>query len=357
LSHLRGRWRAAGAVAVLVLATSACREAPPPALRTGPIAYDAQELGALSADQRHDLATLSGFGAAVAEGRLEELLAPAVAEQLDSASLRRLLDEIALRRSGLAAEAIEAAYLQAPELELTVRHLVVLADESASRSAAGRAQVRAVAARNRILAGEGFGEVAAEVSEEPGAASRGGLLRPARRGDWVEPFWEAAASLEPGEVSPVVRTVFGFHVLRVEERRILPLEEVRRDVAGRMVPGDHARLAARAWADSVADTAADGRSALLREAERLGLEATEAERERATRDAVLQAQAWAVALEFGAAAEPEEVKSAAMAALASERQGVALARAAVLERADLVRRLYPVDPASSSEAVHADTSG
>ncbi|HSM36408.1 MAG TPA: peptidylprolyl isomerase [Longimicrobiales bacterium] len=348
--------RAASVAAVLALALSTCGEAPAPALRIGPIEYGAQELGALSAGQRRDLATLSGFGAAVAEGRLRELVAPAVTEKLDSATLRRLQDEVALRRSGLSAEAIEAAYLEDPELELTVRHLVLLADEAASLSAAGRAQVRAVGARNRILAGEDFASVAAEVSEEPGAAARGGLLRPARRGDWVEPFWEAAEALEPGDISPVVRTVFGFHVLRVEERRILPLEEVRRDIAGRLVPGEHARLAARAWADSVAGAATDGHAALLREAERHGLAATAAERERATRDVVLQAQAWAIALDFGAEAEPAEVKSAAMAALASERQGVALARAAVLERADLVRRLYPGDPASSSEAVHADTS-
>jgi hypothetical protein len=340
------------------LGLTACADAPPVALRVGPIAYAEEELGALSPERRRDLATLAGFGAAVAADRLGDLLRPAVAEALDSATLGRLLDEVALRRSGLSADAVRAAYHRRPEVELTVRHLVVLADEHAPAGVAATARAKAVVGRNRVLAGEDFGRVAGEISEEPGARRSGGLLDPGRRGDWVEPFWRAALGLQPGEVSEVVRTRYGFHVLRLENRRVLPLEEVRRDVAGRLLPGDHAAAAARVWADSVTAAAAgDGDAALLREAERKGLGPTDAERDRARADAERTALGWAAALGFARGAEAEEVKRRAMEALASERQGVALARAEVLGRADLVRELYPEAPASSSEAVQADSSG
>jgi hypothetical protein len=73
--------------------------------------------------------------------------------------------------------------------------------------------------------------MAAEVSEEPGADRRGGLLEPGREGSWVREFWEAAVALEEGEVSDVLETVYGFHVLRLEERRAIPFEEARPRVA------------------------------------------------------------------------------------------------------------------------------
>ncbi|MFW5947326.1 MAG: peptidylprolyl isomerase, partial [Gemmatimonadota bacterium] len=63
--------------------------------------------------------------------------------------------------------------------------------------------------------------------DEPRAAERGGLLEPGREGSWVPEFWAAAASLEEGEISPVVETEFGFHVIRLEERRAVPFDEAR----------------------------------------------------------------------------------------------------------------------------------
>src|SRR5690606_1075757 len=99
-------------------------------------------------------------------------------------------------------------------------------------SEALRAEARRKAERalERIRAGEPFPEVAAEVSEEPGAEGRQGLLQPGREGSWVSEFWNAARALDPGEVSPVTETQYGFHVLRLEERREIPFEEARNDV-------------------------------------------------------------------------------------------------------------------------------
>ena len=138
-----------------------------------------------------------------------------------------LRDEVVLEAAGLDEEDLRARYEEAPEYELEVRHLLKEADEAAPEPERESARQRAQEARERALAGEPFEDLAAELSEEPGAEERGGLLQPGREGTWVDPFWEAALALEEGEVSDVVETMFGFHVLRLEERRIVPFEEAR----------------------------------------------------------------------------------------------------------------------------------
>ncbi|MEN8375626.1 MAG: peptidylprolyl isomerase [Gemmatimonadota bacterium] len=406
-------------MAALLAGAAACADGPQPVLRAGPVEYAEAELGGLTTDQRRDLAVLSAFAHAVAARELDAVLVPLIQADLDAATLRRLTDEIALRRSGLTDAALRAAYDATPEAELVVRHLVVLAPQGALGATAAAARARAVVALNRIRAGEEFAAVAAEVSEEPGAARRGGLLQPGRRGDWVEPFWSAASALQPGEVSDIVRTEYGFHVLRLERRRLLPLEEVRRTVAGRLVPGEQGYLGARAWADSLAkevrvsdpglrgwlegddptrptelaawpggaltvaeahaalarlprDSARAARSSargarafalaearrrrLLRTAQAMALGPLEEEGERARASWTALGAGWAAALGFAAGADESRVKDAALGALSSRRQGVALARAAVLDRAPAIERVYPVWSASSSAALQPDTS-
>lgn len=159
--------------------------------------------------------------------------------------------ELALQRAGVSEEALQARYASAPDYELTVRHLVVLAEEWASEEEAGTAQSEAEVALVRIHAGEPFPRVAAEVSEEPGASERGGLLQPGREGTWVEAFWSTAAALEVGEVSSVFRTPYGFHVLKLEGREPVPFQEARyrvvEDVAALLPEGGDAL---QAWVDS-----------------------------------------------------------------------------------------------------------
>ena len=73
--------------------------------------------------------------------------------------------------------------------------------------------------RTKILAGEDFAVYAALYSQDQGSAKKGGELGMFERGSMVPEFEAAAFRLKPGEVSPIIETKFGFHILQLIERR------------------------------------------------------------------------------------------------------------------------------------------
>jgi len=96
-----------------------------------------------------------------------------------------------------------------PEQEIHARHILV---ES-------KAEAEEVA--ERLKKGEDFATLANEKSKDPG--TEGGDLGFFTRGRMVKPFEEAAFALDVGEVSEPVETPFGWHIIRVEEKRDQPL--------------------------------------------------------------------------------------------------------------------------------------
>ncbi len=170
---------------------------------------------------------VAAFGLAVADRRLGEVAGPFVRRDLRSLLLQRAALEIGAEDAGIDDEALRQAYERDPEPELVVRQLVVLSERWRPEEHRAVARERASEALARIRGGADFERIVAEYSEEPGAADRGGLLQPGREGGWVPEFWNAARSLSAGEVSEVVETEYGFHVIRLEGRRVVPFEEAR----------------------------------------------------------------------------------------------------------------------------------
>lgn len=77
--------------------------------------------------------------------------------------------------------------------------------------------LRALEAREKLQGGTSFADAVASYSEEPGAATREGTLGTIQRSDVVPAFADAAFELGRGEVSHVVETEFGFHVIQRSE--------------------------------------------------------------------------------------------------------------------------------------------
>jgi hypothetical protein len=221
---------AAPTVAVTLLLGVACGSEPP-ALEVGGVAFSQEDLLGISPTRRELLSSLTLFGAATAAGELEAVADP-VAARAEVEDLARVLRAEEILAEAEVDDAVLAErYRTNPSFELTVRHLVILSERYESDEARAAARDRAAQALGRVRAGEPFPQVAGEVSEEPGAARRGGLLEPGREGTWVDEFWSAASALEVGEVSPVVESPFGFHVLRLDGRDTIPFSEERRRVA------------------------------------------------------------------------------------------------------------------------------
>lgn len=104
--------------------------------------------------------------------------------------------------------------------ERRASHILVKAEQEAS--AADRAKARAKA--EGLLAEvrkspERFAELAKANSDDPGSAAQGGDLDFFGRGAMVKPFEDAAFALKPGEVSGIVETDFGFHIIQITATR------------------------------------------------------------------------------------------------------------------------------------------
>ncbi|MBI4828785.1 MAG: peptidylprolyl isomerase [Nitrospinae bacterium] len=109
-------------------------------------------------------------------------------------------------------------------------HILVRVDPSATADQRAAARAKAEAALARVTKGEDFAKVAAEISEDPGSAPRGGDVGALARNDVVPAYGDAAFALEPGQMSGVVESPFGYHIIKLIEKtpgRVAPYEEAR----------------------------------------------------------------------------------------------------------------------------------
>jgi peptidyl-prolyl cis-trans isomerase SurA len=113
---------------------------------------------------------------------------------------------------------VKEAYERMKE-EVKASHILVNLKPEASPADTLAAFNKIVEARKRIIAGEDFGTVAMQVSEDPTVKENRGSLGYFTGLQMVYPFEDAAFKLKPQEVSQPVRTRFGYHVIKLFERR------------------------------------------------------------------------------------------------------------------------------------------
>ena len=103
--------------------------------------------------------------------------------------------------------------------EVHARHILIRVPEGASEAEIAQAKKQIEDIKKELENGADFAELAKKYSQDPGSAPNGGDLGFFSRGRMVQEFEDAAFSLEPGQLSDPVRTQFGFHLIKVEEKK------------------------------------------------------------------------------------------------------------------------------------------
>lgn len=137
--------------------------------------------------------------------------------------IRKLIDQQVAAKVTITPEEAKAFYSSHPELfkapeSVRASHILIKVDAQAGADEKAKARERIKAIQERAKKGEDFAALAKESSECPSGAN-GGDLEYFQRGQMVGPFEEAAFSLKPGTMSDIVETQFGYHLIKVTDRK------------------------------------------------------------------------------------------------------------------------------------------
>lgn len=140
------------------------------------------------------------------------------------------------------------------------RQILIKVAKDADAATLAKARERIDAAKARIDKGEDFAKVAKELSEDP-SASQGGDLGAQPRGTWVKEFEDAAFALKAGQVSDVIKTQEGFHIIKAEAKipaSTQTIDEVAKDIAKQLLTEERstalAQAAAKDWQSKLCAT-------------------------------------------------------------------------------------------------------
>jgi peptidyl-prolyl cis-trans isomerase C len=201
---------------------------------------EAQEKGIIAKDEEVEMAIAAvtrglpfqeAFAAILEEGGFtEESYREFVRAQI---SVSRLIETGFAPGISVSDSEVHDYYAENPDLftrpeEVRARHILVKVEKSAGDVARKEAKRKIEQILKEAKGGADFSELAKKHSEGP-AGPRGGDLGFFGHGKMAKPFEEAAFALKPGEISGVVETRFGYHVIKVEEQRggdPVPEEEV-----------------------------------------------------------------------------------------------------------------------------------
>jgi len=118
-----------------------------------------------------------------------------------------------------------------PDGLVQVAHILIRVDQKAPADDLSAAKQRIDSVYNALKQGADFAELAGKVSQDPGSARQGGLLPFVQRGQLVKEFEEVAFALKDGEMSEVVQSPYGYHIILKKGHKMLePFEEHRESI-------------------------------------------------------------------------------------------------------------------------------
>jgi peptidyl-prolyl cis-trans isomerase C len=153
-------------------------------------------------------------------------------------SITKLIDAEIAAKIAVTPEQVNDFYAKNPDQfkqgeSVRASHILISVPKGADAAAKTAARTKAETVLKDAKAGKDFAALAKEHSADPGSAANGGDLGFFQQGQMVGPFNDAAFTLAPGTISDLVETEFGFHIIKVIEKkegRTIPLDEVKPQV-------------------------------------------------------------------------------------------------------------------------------
>jgi peptidyl-prolyl cis-trans isomerase C len=156
-------------------------------------------------------------------------------------AIKGLIDIQITQKIVITDEESKAFYDSHPELfkqpeQVKASHILIKVEAGADEQKKAEAKKKIEEVQAKLKGGQDFGELAKEYSEGPSNAN-GGDLGYFRRGQMVKPFEDVAFGMQPNEVSEIVETQFGYHLIKVYDKnpeKILAYAEVKDRLIERM---------------------------------------------------------------------------------------------------------------------------
>jgi len=149
--------------------------------------------------------TLTSYKNEFRQYRDQQVLPALVTDEDMEAEAHKIYDETA-KRIG-------------PDGLVQTSHILLRVEQQASQAEWDAVKLRADSVYQALKNGADFAELATKVSQDPGSARQGGKLPFVSRGQFVKEFEDAAFALQQGEMSGVVKSAFGYHIIKMDERK------------------------------------------------------------------------------------------------------------------------------------------
>jgi parvulin-like peptidyl-prolyl isomerase len=156
----------------------------------------------------------------------------------DGYVVNKYMETVLAEESGISEEELENNYRQLiqKDRKASVQHILLMTQgKSEQEKAEIYKKMKKILSKAR--AGEDFGELAKTYSEDPGSKDKGGLYADFERGAMVKPFEDAAFSVPIGELSDIIETRYGYHILKVVDRKkeSRSYDEVKIEIQNKLV--------------------------------------------------------------------------------------------------------------------------